>query len=187
MLIPTPNQCLSIMKKNCMPPHIQKHSFIVANIALVVGGELNRRGIPLDLDLLVAGGMLHDIAKAHCLKTGQNHAMVGGEMVREMGYSILAEIVENHITIHPADLESPFSESLLVNYADKRVKHDQVVTLEERFWDLADRYGHNLQRKSRLQENLDLYLQLENRLFDDLAIQPPDLFPLAADVNLKLR
>jgi hypothetical protein len=76
---------------------------------------------------------------------------------------------------------------LLVNYADKRVKHDQVVTLEERFWDLADRYGHTLERKSRLQENLDLYLRLENRIFEDLNIQPPDLFPLAADVNLNLR
>jgi uncharacterized protein len=174
------------MKKNCMPTHIQRHSFIVANIALVVGGELHARGIRLNLDLLLAGGLLHDIAKAHCLNTGQNHAVVGGEMVREMGYPLLAEIVESHIAIHPTDLEFPFSESLLVNYADKRVKHDQVVTLEDRFGDLADRYGHTPERKTRLQKNLDLYLQLENRLFENLSLQPPDLAPLATDVNLNL-
>jgi uncharacterized protein len=184
MFIPTTDQCLSIMRKNGMPPHIQRHSLVVANIALVVGGQLHARGIQLDLNLLVAGGLLHDIAKAHCLNTGQNHAMVGGTMVREMGYPMLEPIVAEHIRIHPEDLEFPLSESLLVNYADKRVKHDQVVSLEERFRDLADRYGHTQERKSRLQENLDLYLRLENRIFQDLDLRPLDMLPLAADLEL---
>jgi len=32
-----------------------------------------------------------------------------------------------------------------------------------------------------------LYLRLEDRIFEDLNIQPPDLFPLATEVNLNLR
>jgi uncharacterized protein len=179
MLIPTREQCLRLMEKKRMPAHIQQHSFKVAQIAVYLGVQLNLQGARLKLPLLEAGGLLHDIAKEHCLRTGENHAAVGGAMVSELGYPSLAPIVEQHISIDPADLDRPFREALIVNYADKRVKHAEVVSLEQRFGDLTERYGHTEERKARIQRNLDLFLQLESKIFGGLSFRPDQVMPAA--------
>ena len=69
-------------------------------------------------------------------------------------------------------LYGPITESLIVNYADKRVKHDQIVTIQERFEDLIDRYAKTEQHRVRLREKLGEYLVLERRIFEHLAISP---------------
>lgn len=175
MIIPSRQQCLMFMDNHRMPAHIQEHSQKVAEIAIGLGMHLNRQRGGLAISLLEAGGLLHDIAKARCLRTGENHAVIGGQMVRQMGYPRVASIVEEHVVIAPGDLEGPVSESLLVNYADKRVKHTEVVTLEERFGDLADRYGHTAEGKARMAKNLSLFVHLEEKIFVGLKIQPEDV------------
>ncbi len=172
MMVPSRKQCLMLMDNHKMPLHIQEHSQQVAGIAIALGRHLSRCGVKLDVPLLEAGGLLHDIAKARCLRTGENHAVVGGQMVREMGYPRVASIVEEHVTISVGDLAGPVSESLLVNYADKRVKHTEVVSLHERFGDLADRYAHTAERRARLAQNLSLFMSLEEKIFANLGIQP---------------
>jgi uncharacterized protein len=177
MLIPTREQCLWLMENKRMPAHIQQHSFKVAELAVYLGAQLNLQGARLKLPLLEAGGLLHDIAKEHCLRTGENHATVGGAMVSEFGYPLLVPIVEGHISIEPVDLDRPFRESLIVNYADKRVKHSEVVSLEQRFGDLTERYGHTEERKARIQRNLDLFLKLESKIFGRLSFGPDQVMP----------
>jgi len=177
MLIPTREQCLGLMEKKRMPAHIQQHSFKVAEIAVYLGAQLNLQGARLKLPLLEAGGLLHDIAKEPCLRTGENHATVGGAMVSELGYPVLAPIIEGHISIEPVDLDRPFRESLIVNYADKRVKHTEVVSLEQRFGDLSERYGHTEERRARIRRNLRLFLQLESKIFGGLSFRPDQVMP----------
>jgi len=109
------------------------------------------------------------------LRTGENHGLVGGHMVRQMGYPRVAHIVEDHVNIAASDLQFPVTESLVVNYADKRVKHTEVVSLEERFGDLVERYGVTTQRRTRLVQHLSLFARLEDIIFADLEIQPTDI------------
>jgi uncharacterized protein len=175
MNIPSCQQCLSLMVNHQMPAHIQEHSRKVARIAVGLGRCLNHQGIGLNVELLEAGGLLHDIAKAHCLRTGENHALVGGRMVRQMGYPRVARIVEDHVNIAASDLQLPVNESVLVNYADKRVKHTEVVSLQERFGDLVERYGVTIQRRARLTQYLSLFARLEDVIFSDLRIQPHEI------------
>lgn len=175
MNIPSCQQCLSLMANHQMPAHIQEHSRKVAGIAVGLGRSLNHQGAGLNMELLEAGGLLHDIAKMHCLHTGENHGLVGGRMVRQMGYPQVARIVEDHVNIAASDLQFPMTESLLVNYADKRVKHTEVVSLEERFGDLVQRYGVTIQRRARLTQHLSLIVRLEDMIFADLGIQPHDI------------
>lgn len=179
MIIPTRQQCLSFMTDSQMPMHIQEHSHKVAEIAVGLGRYLNRLGAGLALSLVDAGGLLHDIAKMHCLHTGGNHGVVGGQMVRQLGYSHVARIVEDHVSIEATVLQFPITESLLVNYADKRVKHTEVVSLGERFGDLVERYGVTNERKARLSHILSLFIRLENKIFDGLDIQPNDILTWA--------
>jgi uncharacterized protein len=179
MIIPTRQQCLSFLTSSQMPAHIQEHSHKVAEIAVGLGRYLNRLGAGLALSLVDAGGLLHDIAKMRCLRTGGNHGVVGGQMVRQLGYPQVARIVEDHVSIEATDLQFPVTESLLVNYADKRVKHTEVVSLGERFGDLVERYGVTNERKARLTHVLSLFMRLEDKIFDGLEIRPNDILTWA--------
>ena len=183
MIVPSRQQCLWFMANHRMPVHIQEHSRKVAEIAIGLGIYLNRQGAGLAIALLQAGGLLHDIAKVRCVRTGENHAVIGGQMVRQLGYPLVASIVEEHVSIAAGELEGPVNESLLVNYADKRVKHTDIVTLEERFGDLADRYGDTAERKARLRKNLSLFMHLEEKIFASLAIQPKDILTWAKGID----
>lgn len=175
MEIPTCGQCLNLMERTRMPPHIQRHSMLVARIALCLGRLLNRNSLRLNLELIEAGALLHDIAKARSLLTGERHHVLGAGMVKEWGYSALAPIVREHVSLESEWLERPITESLVVNYADKRVKHDQIVSLKDRFDDLIERYARTAEHQIHLQQKLELFIQVERKIFDHLSITPDEL------------
>ncbi len=175
MIIPTPRQCLVLMEQVNMPDHIRKHSFLVARISVYLGRLLNQNSLRLDLDLLEAGALLHDIAKARALSTGERHEDLGARMLEEWGYARLSPIVREHVVLDASVVNGPITESVLVNYADKRVKHDQIVSLEERFSDLIGRYATTKEHRSWLQEKYRLFLLLESKIFEHLSITPDDL------------
>jgi putative nucleotidyltransferase with HDIG domain len=184
MVIPVRTQCLALMERVEMPPHIRRHSMMVAEIALYLGRLLNKNSVRLDLDLLEAGALLHDIGKMRSIATGERHDTLGAKMLDQWGYQQLTPIVQEHASMDVARLHGPITESLVVNYADKRVKHDQIVTIQERFEDLIVRYGKTEQHRIRLREKLDEYLMLEGRLFEHLTISPieVELMNLSVDV-----
>ena len=59
-----------------------------------------------------------------------------------------------HVWLNREGDPSSVSEEEVVNYADKRVRHDQIVSLEERFQDLKNRYGKD-QRSIHYLERLE--------------------------------
>ena len=178
MIIPTRRQCLDLIEQVGMPGHIKKHSFVVAQIALYLGRLLNQNSLRLNLDLLEAGALLHDIAKAQALLTGERHEDVGARMLEDRGFAMLSPIVKEHVVLDVSVLRGPITESLLVNYSDKRVKHDQVVSLKDRFSDLIGRYAKTREHRGWLLEKSKLYLRLESKIFEHLAITPADLAQL---------
>jgi hypothetical protein len=74
------------------------------------------------------------------------------------------------------DSDSPWvSEEEVVNYSDKRVRHDQVVTLEERFEDLRARYCRNKEGKAWMNRMESFSNRIEKKIFSKLDIEPEDL------------
>jgi uncharacterized protein len=175
MIIPTRSQCLDLIEQVRMPEHIKKHSLVVARIAVYLGGLLNHNSLRLNLELLEAGALLHDIAKARSLSTGERHEDVGARMLEDWGYALLSFIVREHVMLDVSVLHGPITESLLVNYSDKRVKHDHVVSLNDRFSDLISRYARTKEHRAWLQEKFSLYMLLESKIFEHLTITPDDL------------
>lgn len=172
MPIPSRIECLGLMDRVDMPPHIRRHSLMVAEIALYIGRLLNENSSRLDLPVLEAGALLHDIGKMQSFVTGERHDELGARMLNQWGYMPLAPIVLEHASMDAVRLNGPITESLIVNYADKRVKHDQVVTVEDRFMDLIDRYAKTEEHGIRLRERLEDYLVLERRIFEPLSVSP---------------
>jgi hypothetical protein len=86
--------------------------------------------------------------------------------------------VEAHVFLEEAFLGGPLTESVLVNYSDKRVRHDEIVTLEERFEDLMDRYAKTPEHIVRMKKLLEVSRRLEEKIFDGLSIGPNGLLGL---------
>ena len=66
------------------------------------------------------------------------------------------------------------SPSAVVNFADKRVLHQSVVSLEVRAEDLIRRYGTTSEKKNWLEESARNSLELERGLFDLTGGDPID-------------
>ena len=172
MNILTRAQCLDLLHEFQMPPHVRRHSCLVAEVALFLGEHLNQNSSTLDLQLVEAAALLHDVGKMRSLQTGEDHARLGARMLEGMVHPAIAKIVGEHIFLDSSQVDGPLTESLLVNYSDKRVKHDQVVSVEDRYHDLIDRYAKSPSHRQFLLDKLNLYLELEKGIFSHLTITP---------------
>jgi len=158
-----------------MLPNIREHSLVVAEVAVWLGRALNNASINLNLDLIEAGALLHDLGKTACLGGAGNHAEWGAEALLRLGLKELAEIVREHVVLAPNGDPRPVREAEVVYYADKRVLHSRVVSVTERFADLKVRYGRTPQAVSRLTALETQTLALEHKLFEPLPAHPDDL------------
>lgn len=158
-----------------MLENIVSHSLEVAKVALFLSVELNKKGQKIDLDLVEAGSLLHDLSKTECLKTKDDHARTGGQVLKGMGYERVGDIVAQHIWLGKEGDPSCVTEEEIVNYADKRVMHDRIVSLGERFSDLKARYGLNPKAMEYLERLQTEIYGIENKIFFILQFDPNDL------------
>lgn len=83
---------------------------------------------------------------------------------RDPGFGLIARIVEQHVVITDVNLAGPPEEKEIVYYADKRVMHDNIVTLEERVQDLLIRCGKTEAICNQILENLRQVIPVERKL-----------------------
>jgi len=161
--IPTRQECLRLMEAYGMLPNIRAHSLTVCRFALAIARAVNQAGSNFNLAAIEAASLLHDITKTRSLDTGENHASTGAELLRELGYAPIAGMVQEHVT--PADNSGEdITAGELISYADKRVLHDRVVSIDERFSYLYERYGrdeHAVERISRARVRTQ---EIENKI-----------------------
>ncbi len=164
-----------------MLANIRAHSFMVAKIAGLLAEELRTKSSqPLDLQLCISGALLHDIAKTSCLTNGRNHAKAGAELCRSLNFPEIAEIVAGHVVLPNFSPEryiaGIFFPVEIVYYSDKRVLHDQIVSLPERLDYILDKYsGGDARRQEGIRDNFKKCRLLEERLFSFLNFAPDRL------------
>jgi uncharacterized protein len=174
-MIPDREKCLQLMQRFKMLENIVAHSLEVSRVALFLSEELNKKGQRIDLRLVEAGALLHDIAKTVCLRTKEDHTRAGYCLLKEIGYDRIGEIVAQHVWLLKEGDPFSVSEEEVVNYADKRVRHDQIVSLDERFVDLRKRYGKDPNSIAYLERMEKSILVVEQKIFLILKIDPADL------------
>lgn len=168
--VPDEDACLGLWDKYGMLPNIREHSRTVARVALDVAERAGALGFAVDRDALRAAALLHDLAKTYTILHGGGHAQLGAAWVRdETGRPDLAQAVLFHVSWPwsegPLALEAdPLRLPLLVSYADKRARHDEVVGLEERFTDLLDRYGDTEAHRASILANREQAVAYERAL-----------------------
>ncbi len=175
--IPSIEECVKIMEEHKMPSNIKAHSLKVRDVSVFLTKELNKKGKSLNEGLVEASALLHDIAKIYCLNSREKHNEVGADLLRTMGYEKVADVVEQHVSLWKK--YKKLVEEEVVNYSDKRVMHDKIVSLQERFKDVKNRYVSNdpeTRERIRLTEK-DSY-RIEKKIFKSLDFSPDDLTKL---------
>lgn len=177
-MIPTLEEIYFLLEKEKVPPHIVLHSEKVALISFFLGYFLKQKGAELNLSLLLAGALLHDIKKYQTLLYGGNHALEGYYFLKNLGYERVGKIVLYHIYYKPSHPMSSITEEEIVYYADKRVKHEEIVSLKERFYDLKERYGKDLKDWIRMNYLEEITKLVEKRIFKKIPFGPDKVIEL---------
>lgn len=124
---PDEAECAAIQDAVGTPEPTRRHCAVVAELAVEIADRLVAKGVPIDVDAVRAGALLHDIAKGQA-----DHAVAGARHVAAFGFADIADIVGAHMAVAfgPGD---PLDERHLVFLADKLVRGEQRVSLEDRF------------------------------------------------------
>jgi HD superfamily phosphodiesterase len=127
--------------------------------------------------LVEAGALLHDITKTVSIQTKENHAKTGGELLASLGYVAVANIVRQHICLDSGSSDpDACTEAEVVNYADKRVKHEEVVDIEDRFQDVLERYVKKFPGLQARFKQVQLETEfLERKIFSKIDITPEQI------------
>lgn len=170
--IPDYARCEQYVKDAGMPDHIWRHSLQVANIAVYISRQAEKAGKDIDIQAVQASALLHDIAKFYTIENGGFHNQLGGAWVMELtGNPVIAMGVTHHVYWpFTVDVEKFFL-PLVVGYADKRVMHDTVTTINGRFDDLLVRYGKTELRRSRINSTRAQALILEKKLEEYIQVE----------------
>jgi uncharacterized protein len=176
MNIPSQKECYGFIQEMGMMDHIVDHSEQVCRVACCLAHNLNREGIRLSPALIRAAALLHDITKTRSFSTSENHAETGGKFLQEKGFAEVGHIIAQHVKLDTyAVLSNSPGEAEIVNYADKRVLHDQIVSLKDRMAYILDRYADSVESRERILGLWNKSKDLEKRIFDYLPFQPQAL------------
>ncbi len=179
-MMPSIQACFHLMDSYEMLNHIRAHSVMVARVARVLARSLKREGMAVSVSKTTVGALLHDIGKTASLATGGDHAEMGRLICIQNQFFEVADIVGEHVKIKHYRPEADLSEKEIVYYSDKRVNHDQIVSLDERLAYILERYGGNHELiHQRIRDNFELCRRVEARLFDLLDFAPDSLPRLA--------
>ena len=187
------------------PLHVRDHCKQVASVAMQMAEAFAQQGIMINDHHLYVSCMLHDMCRVCDFRSldrnsfqetvtedkwnrweklrerfkGIHHADIAFEQMQERGYSDTAEAIRLHKST--AVVKEPDSfislEQKIVYYADKRVKHTEIVDLKERFRDGRERYGdYNTDEERKLYEQVEQKtIDLEKELFEKIDLNAEDI------------
>lgn len=180
-MIPSLEQSQALWEKYHLPENKRRHVTLVAQVAQSLAKRLEQKLGPdrVNLQLLVAGALLHDIDKAVDRLPGEQHPDAAVRVLTEEGMEEVAALVKTH-PLHaisdPALSPKTWEEKLLY-LADKMVKYD-IITVDERF---ALWRSENLPQPAvdLLDQAYPLVKQLETEVCGLLRTSPHEIGQLA--------
>jgi alpha-ribazole phosphatase len=155
--VPTEAECAAVWSRLKISEGVIAHCVLVAELAGMLTARLNDAGLALSLPLIVAAGLLHDIAKGQ-----PDHAAAGAALLVGMGYPLVSAVVAKHM-----DIQSPgpsVDEADLIYFADKCVEEDRVVSLEERFERSLRRHADRPGVRKKVLERLESAKNIAKRI-----------------------
>ena len=163
--LPSREQAIELLRKNNCPPKVISHCEEVADLALEIASKLEKKGIKVDLKLVEAGALLHDIgrSKSHAV----DHGVVGAKIAESEGLpESVVRIIKRHvgggITSQeaekfgwPKDVYEPVTlEEKIVSYADKLIDQSKRVPIDLEIERLQVEHKDAAERVRKLHEEI---------------------------------
>ena len=140
-LLPTREQAIGILEKSHSPRQVINHCLAVGAVAEELANQLKRAGQQIDVELVLAGALLHDLGRSKSQTV--DHSVVGAQMAENLGLpTAVVNIIKRHVGAGvslkeaesmgwPADVYVPQTlEEKVVAYADKIVGNSRKVPIE---------------------------------------------------------
>ena len=121
--IPGPAACRELLARLGTPAPVVAHSVAVADVARRLGAALRTSGVCLDVKLLAAAALLHDVARA-----AHAHAEAGADELDAEGYPRVAAVVRCHMQLPGPPPDLPGEREVLY-LADKLTVGSRTVDL----------------------------------------------------------
>jgi len=199
----TQEKSIKLLHKVHLPGHIVEHTQKVAYVCRIIADAYGKKGIVIDNNSLICAALLHDLIRTVdfskqayeelCKKhkkedieiweefqkiyKGLDHSFAAYKYLYKLGERKIALIVKKHrfdAVLSPKDKPKTIEEKIMT-YADKRVLHNKIVSLKERFVDGEKRYnpdGKNPARQKRIHKK---YYEIEKVIFSKIDIKPSDI------------
>ena len=167
MEVPTAEECRALLT-GC-DERVIRHGQEVARVAETLGERLNRVGCDLNLPLLTASGLLHDLARQEA-----DHAHAGARRLREEGFDAVADLVADHMDLD-VGVHSPLSAAAVLYLADKLVCGERWVSLKERFQPALERHAYQPGVITKIQRRLLMAQRIQQRVEEVLGASLPDI------------
>lgn len=126
-LLPTESEVGLFYQHYNVSENIASHMKAVAEYADELAVGVIKKGGKINRELLYQAALLHDIARIE-----KKHPEVAATYLRGKGFLKIADIIECHHDLRIEDM-ADIDEKLILFYADKRLRGDEKVSLEERF------------------------------------------------------
>ena len=158
--IPEPSECLCLLKNSPMTDErIMNHCVKVAETALKICACLNQSPHLFNVRLIEAAALLHDIARK-----APNHAIKGAELLRDMGFPDVADIVMEHMDLKTTG-NIPLNEKEIVYFADKLVVGNQLVmNFENRFKEKLNTLKANTRSVTAIKSRLKTACMIKGKI-----------------------
>ena len=170
----SPAECHALLlEKLKVPPAVWNHGRAVAEQALRIGRALTAAGCRLDLGLIHAAALVHDMARGK-----PDHARHGAEILRELDMPRMAEIVQTHMDLN-VEMGDPIREAEVVFLADKLICEDRFVGIDRRFSPRLQDHHTDPRIEASIRSKLEFARRSSDRVEAIIgrpltSLQPPD-------------
>jgi putative nucleotidyltransferase with HDIG domain len=204
MNLPTKEEIEQLWDKYHVPQNIREHCKSVRDVALLIAQKLKEKGEDVNLELVEASALLHDLVRAVNFKEPEKHPGAAKENIEfwkkmqeeypdidhadlaaeflQKTYPELAKVIKSHGVMSKSQDVSAWSwEMKILSYSDLRVVHDKITTVDERHRDLKERNGdffHKLKEKTGTDYIELIFTQIERiekQIFGIIDINPEDI------------
>ncbi|MEF2230096.1 MAG: NTP transferase domain-containing protein [Pseudodesulfovibrio sp.] len=168
---PCEAECRQLFEMYGVPREVAAHCQAVARVAETLAERLNRRpgARPLDLAMIRGAALTHDIGKG-----GRRHEIVGAQRLEAHGFPFAAEVALDHFDMALAPGE-PINEKAVVFLADKLVKGETFVPLEDRYMEKLALFGHSPDARRAIEGRLGRAQAMISRFDRELGVFAEDV------------
>ena len=199
MKIPSITQCYDIFDSYLVPAPIRNHCEQVTKVGMLLGNELKRAGVEINLPLLEAGCLLHDAFKAASLKSldpkpewgyypseaetvlwadlreryqGIHETLIVADVFKETFPDFSQFLAMIGSTGNPCYLEGGI-ELKVLHYADWRVQFVDIVSFDDRLAYLCETYRESWEKHGvSWDKRYQQEKHLEAEIFTHLSFSP---------------